>query len=172
MGTVDDLFFLHERGTQTGVQAIWLSLGSSLAPVVSGYLIQGAGWRWFQWLCAILGGINVLLIFFLTPETQYRRSLDRALDTGVLQQGHNAEPNSTMTTTPLREPKPNADVVECLSSTDAPTRPRRSYLSELKPWSPVQKDVNLSGGFVRPWATWAYPSVVWAVMSFSIHICA
>jgi MFS family permease len=171
---VDDLFFLHERGAQTGVQAVWLSLGSSLAPVISGYLIQGAGWRWFQWLTAILGGVNVILIFFLTPETSYPRDLHQALDVaGVAEHSDEVPEHKTENTTShFPDSKPATNVVESLSASNMPTIAKRSYVTELIPWSPVQKDVNLVGVFVRPWATWAYPSVIWAVLSFSIHICA
>ncbi|OAL45661.1 MFS general substrate transporter [Pyrenochaeta sp. DS3sAY3a] len=174
VGTVDDLFFLHERGTQTGVQAIWLSLGSSLAPVISGYLIQGAGWRWFQWLTAIMGGVNVLLIFFLTPETQYPRDLHKALDVAGVAENNSEvlDTRSDNTASDGPESKSETNVVESISPRIMPTIPKKSYWTQLKPWSPVQKDVNLVGVFVRPWATWAYPSVIWAVMSFSIHICA
>src|SRR6266536_1412264 len=80
IATLNDLFFLHERGTPTGMQALALSIGNSSAPIVCGFLIQSQGWRWYHLLVSILAGINLLLIFFLVPETEYRRDLHQSMD--------------------------------------------------------------------------------------------
>lgn len=116
----------------------------------------------------------MLLIFFLTPETQYPRDLHKSLDVAGIAENNSEilENISDNTVSGGPESKPETNVVENLSPRNMPTIPKKSYWTQLKPWSPVQKDLNLVGVFVRPWATWAYPSVIWAVMSFSIHICA
>ncbi|KAK5043067.1 hypothetical protein LTR13_000838 [Exophiala sideris] len=165
--SLHDLFFLHERGTQAGVQAIWLSWGSSLAPVVCGYLIEAKGWRWYHWLVSIMAGANLLLIIFLVPETQYHRDLHKALDSVAVDANDEAITES-----------PPSDVVETKSETGTMERletrsamvPQKTFSDGLKPWSPGRKDVKLLGSYIRPWETWAYPSVVWSVFSFSIHV--
>lgn len=165
---VHDIFFLHERGTQSGVQAIWLCLGSSLAPVVSGFLIERQGWRWFHWLVTIMGGIDLVLIFLLTPETQYHRDLHRALDVACVDEDEVISGKENPSTS-HGEGKPAVQATEQVESRTA-IPPKKTYLEQLKPWSRVNRDSNLLGAFARPWATWCYPSVVWTILSFSIHI--
>jgi MFS family permease len=173
-----DLFFLHERGTQAGVQAVWLSLGSSLAPVIAGFLIQDAGWRWFQWLCAILAGVDLVLIILFVPETQYPRDLHKALDIAGIGEdvvgedaSEDAREDTAEKTINKAAPDLRSETVERVSAPSTVAVPKKSFLAELMPWSPVRKDVSLLGAFLRPWATWAYPSMVWGVLSFSIHVC-
>jgi hypothetical protein len=117
-----------------------------------------------------MAGIDLILIFLLVPETQYQRDLHKALDSVGVEA--NSEPS---THTPPSAPsdiddkfgnKTTAEFVE----TRSPTVSKKTYLQELVPWSPVHKDVNVIASFLRPWTTWCYPSVVWSVLSFSIHI--
>ena len=96
VSTLNDIFFLHERGTQAGVQAIWLSWGSSLAPVICGFLIQDKGWRWYHWLVSIMAGVDMILIFFFVPETQYPRDLHKSIDAaGVSETGESLSGQET-----------------------------------------------------------------------------
>jgi MFS family permease len=78
--TLHDPFFLHERGTQAAIQTQWLTLGATMAPVISGFLIQAKGWRWFCWLTAILAGADMILIFLFSAETRYKRNYHDAFD--------------------------------------------------------------------------------------------
>ncbi|KAK5681879.1 GTPase-activating protein [Elasticomyces elasticus] len=61
--------------------------GPALGPLIGGYAVQAAGWRWTMWeLMAINGAILVLLVCFL-PETSaanilYRRAKRIRNDTG------------------------------------------------------------------------------------------
>ncbi|KIW05911.1 hypothetical protein, variant [Verruconis gallopava] len=70
--TVNDLFFVHQRGSLNGLLFFCSTIGNYLAPVAGGYIaISSQGWRWSFWYLAIFQGIiSVLLIFFL-EETQY-----------------------------------------------------------------------------------------------------
>jgi MFS family permease len=165
---MNDLFFLHERGTQAGVQGTWLSLGSSLAPIVCGFLIQSKGWRWYHWLVTILAGVNVLLVVLLVPETRYHRS----------QHTPSANPDVS---SPMPESKidikaaadnkfDNVENVESNHYEIRPVVPRKQRWQQLNPWSGVDTQVNLGAAFLRPWIVWCYPAVVWACLSFSIHV--
>lgn len=114
-----------------------------------------------------------MLIFLLVPETQYARDLHEALDSAGVGMNHNDVANEKGAETMQETLSVSAGTALAGSTTrDIPTIPKKSYLSQLKPWSPVQQDVNLLGSFIRPWATWCWPSMAWAVFSFSIHICS
>ncbi|KIW67166.1 hypothetical protein, variant [Phialophora macrospora] len=171
--TINDLFFLHERGTQTGVQGLWLCFGATLAPVAGGFLIAAEGWRWFHWVLAIFTGVNALLIFLFVPETQYRRDLHKSLDVTMAEDSEiftevadfNGKSDVTQTEGGL--------VREQTTTNQSATQSeyvKRTFWQDLKPWSGVRKDVSLFGAFIRPWALFSYVSVIWNVMAFSIHI--
>ncbi|KAK6373736.1 hypothetical protein LTS17_008229 [Exophiala oligosperma] len=118
-----------------------------------------------------MAGVDLILIFCLTPETQYTRDLHTALDSvGPNDEDPDQMPPEVDRTDDMK-PESNLENAEiCANETISPQK--KTWVQELKPWSPVQKNVNLIGSFVRPWATWCYPSVVWSVLSFSIHVTA
>jgi hypothetical protein len=126
-------------------------------------------------LVSIMAGVNVLLIFFLVPETQYRRDLHKSLDaTGADPDSSGDEESNVAPDQSDRdaELKPGVVRVETKASTVAAgTAPaRKKYLEEIKPWSGIQKDTSLLAAYMRPWALWAYPSMIWAVCAFSLHV--
>jgi MFS family permease len=55
--------------------ALALTMGSQVGPMVAGFIITAKGWRWFFIVCAILIGVNLLLLLVFLPETNYRRVL-------------------------------------------------------------------------------------------------
>ncbi|KFY82891.1 hypothetical protein V498_08409, partial [Pseudogymnoascus sp. VKM F-4517 (FW-2822)] len=55
--------------------SICLAGGSQVGPMIAGFLITARGWRWFFILCTILIAVNLVLILFFFPETNYRRVL-------------------------------------------------------------------------------------------------
>ncbi|KAL1840429.1 hypothetical protein VTK73DRAFT_3759 [Phialemonium thermophilum] len=72
--TVNDMFFLHERGTKMGVWTVFLTNGSHVAPVIGGYLAQRAGVRWCYYLPAIVNSVSFVVMLFALPETLFSRS--------------------------------------------------------------------------------------------------
>lgn len=59
------------------VYAAFLSGGSQIGPVIAGYLVQDQGWRWFFILCVIIAAVNLVMTFFLLPETLYEEEIER-----------------------------------------------------------------------------------------------
>jgi len=41
---VNDLYFLHERGRMMGIYMLAISWGSSVGPLIGGFLIEKVGW--------------------------------------------------------------------------------------------------------------------------------
>lgn len=114
-----------------------------------------------------MAGVDLLLIIFLVPETQYHRDLHRALDSVAVDV--NDEPVTDTPPSDIVDAKSETETVERFE-TRSQTVPKKTFWEELKPWSPVHKEVNLLASFIRPWEAWCYPSVVWSVFSFSIHV--
>src|SRR5271154_1409342 len=80
---------------------------------------------------SITTGLNALSIFFFFPETQYFRPAGiREVDSS---HGSEEKVNST------------PEVSEVSSSK------KKTYLEELKPWSPINRQANPLELFLRPW---------------------
>ncbi|MCJ1443301.1 MAG: hypothetical protein MMC23_003799 [Stictis urceolatum] len=72
--TVNDMFFLHERGAKMGVWTVFLTNGAHVAPIIGGYLTQAAGYRWAYYLPASINATLLLIMLFALPETLFSRS--------------------------------------------------------------------------------------------------
>ncbi|KIW90026.1 uncharacterized protein Z519_09456 [Cladophialophora bantiana CBS 173.52] len=72
--TVNDMFFLHERGMKMGVFTVFLTNGAHVAPVIGGYLVQTAGVRWAYYFPAIVNAVTLVIMIFAMPETLFSRS--------------------------------------------------------------------------------------------------
>ncbi|KAG8675421.1 hypothetical protein FPOAC1_001400 [Fusarium poae] len=67
-GVLVDLWDPIERGNATGIFSLASWVGSSLGPIVSGFVQLKKDWRWGMYSVLWLGGVTVLLMF-LIPET-------------------------------------------------------------------------------------------------------
>jgi MFS family permease len=63
------MFYERDYAAAMATFAASLSAGSQVGPLVAGYLINAAGWRWFFILSAIMLAVNIVAIVFLLPET-------------------------------------------------------------------------------------------------------
>jgi multidrug resistance protein len=69
--TICDLFAQSERGLPMGIYAWATTNGPHVAPIVGGYVAQRYGWRWCNWLPAIIAGGLLIVAFFTFPETLF-----------------------------------------------------------------------------------------------------
>ncbi|KAK5044621.1 hypothetical protein LTR84_010635 [Exophiala bonariae] len=69
--TIVDLFFVHQRGTMSGLFLLANTAGSGLGPLAGGYIVTGQGWRWMWRWCGIFLAVNLLLVVFFFEETKY-----------------------------------------------------------------------------------------------------
>ena len=69
--TISDLFYVHQRGRLNGVYLATQATGTSLGPVIMGYVVKDLGWRFMWWLSAILVGTNSFLVLFFFEESKY-----------------------------------------------------------------------------------------------------
>ncbi|RDW87886.1 hypothetical protein BP5796_03580 [Coleophoma crateriformis] len=71
--SVADMYFAHERGKYMGLYALCLLGSNILAPIFSGFIYDGMGWRWVLYWPAIGCGFGFLILFFLMEETNFNR---------------------------------------------------------------------------------------------------
>ncbi|KAG8158666.1 hypothetical protein KVR01_011788 [Diaporthe batatas] len=72
-GTIADLWEPFERGRAMGIFYLGPLAGPLLAPIIGGALAQAFGWQSTMWFLTCFGGLNLLSIVFLLPETLARR---------------------------------------------------------------------------------------------------
>lgn len=73
--SVPDLFFAHERGAYMAFYTFMLFGSNFLAPLLAGFINDGAGWQWVMYFAAILLGVAAVVIFFFMEETIYFRAV-------------------------------------------------------------------------------------------------
>jgi multidrug resistance protein len=74
LAVINDTFFEHERGQKLGLWVLAIDQGLLFGPLIGGF-VNAAGYRWIQWLSAILFGVVLLAELFFLPETLYPRHL-------------------------------------------------------------------------------------------------
>ncbi|KAH7141035.1 major facilitator superfamily domain-containing protein [Dactylonectria macrodidyma] len=74
--SINDVFFVHERGFRVGLWNFAVISSVNIAPIISGYVIVDLGWRWSFWLLAITFGLSLALVIFFLPETMYERNIE------------------------------------------------------------------------------------------------
>ena len=71
-----DIYFLNERATVIGLLSVFQGSGVGMGPLAAAFITQSLGWRWIEWVCAILSFCSCIMIFVFLPETQYARTAE------------------------------------------------------------------------------------------------
>lgn len=72
---IGDIYTPTERGTAIGWFLSGTLIGPAMGPFIGGIIVTFRSWRVIFWLQAALGGVGLLLVLFLFPETiHYKRS--------------------------------------------------------------------------------------------------
>ena len=69
--TIADLFFVHQHGTMNAWYLIFTSVGATLGPVASGFVVISQGFRWIWWWCTIFLALNLVAVIFFFEESKY-----------------------------------------------------------------------------------------------------
>lgn len=164
---VNDLYFLHERGSKMSIYMNAISGGNTIGPLFCGFVLSGLSWRWHKWIAVILTAINFLAVLFFVPETRYFR--DEASDPAKL----NTTPAEALSHS---SSKNSADGEKPADQKDLAERgaraivPKKTYLQEISLWSGVPQDTNLAKMFVRPFPMIVYPCVIYAFLGYAVSL--
>lgn len=71
--SVADVFFAHERGTFLALYALTLVGSNYIAPVISGFINDGQGYKWVFYWPTIFCAVAFVFMFFFMEETNYDR---------------------------------------------------------------------------------------------------
>ncbi|CAN8096261.1 unnamed protein product [Discula destructiva] len=167
--SMTDIWFAHQRPKYLAVYGWSLSMTGKLAPMLSGFINVGMGWKWTLWWCAIWSAMALVYCFLFMEETNYDRPARLPEDSLVL------------TTDPVDETGgANRSEVDEKSSkmavggTTADTETgqvfhlRKSYIQKLgmKDKSRPNRMIDISLGGLRGFS---YPSVVYAGLMYGAN---
>ncbi|KAF7133861.1 hypothetical protein CNMCM5793_005273 [Aspergillus hiratsukae] len=82
---IADVHFAHDRGFHMGVYNWTLWCGAFLSPIAGGFVAQNMGWRWIQYILAIICLCVTIAMFFGFEETMFFRKPDVKQPTPILQ---------------------------------------------------------------------------------------
>lgn len=139
------MYFVHERATRLAFWGLFLTAGISAGPVVSGYIIEYAGYRWTFGACAIFFAVLTVAFFFLAPETAFIR----------------ADAPSPATTSiahsETKDAQSHSDNVHGIERVDSPPiQTKDSYWQSLRVFSGRYSDASLLKVVSRPFILYAY----------------
>ncbi|PKS08652.1 hypothetical protein jhhlp_005041 [Lomentospora prolificans] len=147
---VNDIYFLHERGTRLGVYTVCLCLGST-GPLYAGYMLAGGhSWRLFFYVEFAFGMALLIFAFFVVEETTYHRPTPTAVSAGSSVTGDKPEVTATENVTAIP--------------------PRKTFLQTLKFWGTWEKDSPFFLMMIRSFSYFAIPHVLWVVTTYGIYI--
>ncbi|PIL31078.1 MFS general substrate transporter [Ganoderma sinense ZZ0214-1] len=124
--TIEQLFFVHERGFRASAWYFARMGSSALGSVIGGYIIQNLSWQLLFWLASIACGLALVGVFFFVPETTYLRQ------------------PSPISFTPTKN-EDAADKDKALS----PNAPTTGILSQIKIYSGTFSDESLWKSFLK-----------------------
>ena len=168
--SVFDMFFTHERGRMLAVYLFGQQLGSILGLITGGSIADGPGWRWSQYICAIIDAGVFVLFIFTFEETLFPRFLFKRTASAFSQQ----IPKSNPATVQDPESKaPEIDTSSQSSDSEPPSLPARTFVQKLKPWTHHPEDrITFWQYFRRPFILFSFPNIVIAGIMFAFGCTA
>ncbi|KAF2400137.1 MFS general substrate transporter [Trichodelitschia bisporula] len=142
---VNDLYFLHERGTKLSIYMNFIAGGNTIGPLICGFVAENVGWRWHKGVAAIATGITFATVVFLVPETQFTRNLDAG---GSALSDSEAEKGVPVTT----------EVAQ------------KTFWQELSLTVGMSPGTNIFELFVRPFPLIVYPAVLFAFLGYAVSL--
>ncbi|EMD92688.1 hypothetical protein COCC4DRAFT_69986 [Bipolaris maydis ATCC 48331] len=163
--TIADLFFVHQHGTMNAWYLIFTSIGATLGPVASGFVVQSQGWRWIWWWCTIFLSVNFLLIAFMFEESKYVPVLS-----GQSVPLNRDVPSTDDVKTADADLEPaKVDIkhttMERIQSRIDPTLPRKTYLQRMTLLT--TSDYSVRHHFYQPVVIlFMFPAVAYAALTY------
>ncbi|EQB55860.1 major facilitator superfamily transporter [Colletotrichum gloeosporioides Cg-14] len=171
--SITDIWFAHQRPKYLALYGWGLSMTGKLAPMLSGFINVGMGWKWTLWWCAIFNGIALVYCFLFMEETNYDRPARlEDHETPVISEAQRtesttgSEESSKVANTIEKQGTPTTNPVD--SETGQVMYPRKTFVQKLgikdKPRPNRMLDIAL--GALRGFT---YPSVVYAGLMYGAN---
>ncbi|KAK8088998.1 hypothetical protein PG997_003959 [Apiospora hydei] len=157
---VNDLYFLHERGSKMGIYTNAISGGNTIGPLFCSFVLQGLSWRWHKWITTILTAITFVGVLFFVPETSLFTCWEPAGPSPTPEKSRATASGHPSTCSRSRSPERYA-VAEL---------PKKTYRQEVALWTGVTPNTTLLKSFVRPLPLIVYPCVIYAFLGYAVSL--
>lgn len=169
--TITDLYFAHERGTYMGWYAWFLASSNFFAPVITGFINDGIGYKWCFFIQAIFCGVLSIYLFFFLEETNYDRAsvgvVEGVETPPVVSDDAEAAINTTKTegsemkATSEKEASPNNSSKADPTVQEGVVYKRKTYWQKLALWDKPRP-------FMMHWRAWQILKLLsWPVVFYS-----
>ncbi|KAL3489177.1 major facilitator superfamily domain-containing protein [Aspergillus germanicus] len=169
--SVDDLFYVHQRGKRMALSNVAVFGAAFLTPVAAGKITRELGWTWTFYFIAIFSAAALPLTIFLVPETAFRRPnyLDPNYE-AVSTRTESGHPSSE--DTGLQESKQSStsngesslEVAREETSRQKDIPAKISYFQTLKLFNGRKTDEDWWKLLLRPFPLFFHPAVLWACL--------
>ncbi|KAF8863362.1 MFS general substrate transporter [Acephala macrosclerotiorum] len=160
--SVGDLYFVHERGKRMALTNLAVFGGAFFTPILVGKITHTIGWWWTFYFVAIFAGVCLPLVFFLVPETAYRR--DARLNTDMAS-SENIDIHSKLEATEQVVHRSASETVYVVQpERPAAHTPSASWFQKLAFFNGRKTDESFFKLFLRPFPLFAHPAILWACL--------
>ena len=157
LSSIGDMYFVHQRGKRVAFLNI-MSLGPiNLSPILAGHIVDQYGWRTNFWILFAFTAVNLVLIIFFAPETQFNRP--SIYNTDITMAGGNSD---LVSQTDLQTDGGGNDM---LAEGNVCHETPLSYRKELRPWSGLYTRSNPYEHVIRLLTCVRYPAVIWTFLA-------
>ncbi|KAM5538328.1 hypothetical protein V8D89_007930 [Ganoderma adspersum] len=91
--SIEHLYFVPERGSRPCMWNVFQLMGSLLATLINGYVIEDLSWRLGFWFFSIGCGLAFIAILFFVPEVSFRFSGIRHQWNNIIQTTYHRRPS-------------------------------------------------------------------------------
>ncbi|KAK5164221.1 uncharacterized protein LTR77_009915 [Saxophila tyrrhenica] len=171
VATVNDLYFLHERGNMMSFYINSINGGNTIGPLICGFIITGTTWRVHKWIAFGLTFVNFLVVVLFCPETRYYRTGVREVE-GPGRAFEGSSDIEIAASAGWNSEKAHATTASGLSSPSETQEqlPKKTWKQELSLWSGVPKETSLLKLFIRPLPLIVYPAVILSFLGFAVSL--
>ncbi|KAI5784906.1 major facilitator superfamily domain-containing protein [Pyronema domesticum] len=160
--SIGDLYPVHMRGKRMAFTNFALFGGAFFTPVIVGKMTRDMSWRWPFYFVGIFSAIMLPFVFFLVPETAYRRRIntDLASTEDILLQDL---PSARGSEDPVVVPRDGeADKgMDGKATVPAPV----SFAKSLALFNGRKTDENLFKLLLRPIPLLFHPAIFWGMLT-------
>lgn len=162
---IGDLFFVHQRGGFMTLIQFILGAASNFSAIIVGPIATNLGWRYLFHMLIPFTALEVILLFFFVPETNYNR--DHRYDIDELSDDNLADLAAVEKRHAGNDEKAGSDdMVQIETATSSPPamRPKKTFVQELAIFTGTYSNDNLLQLVIAPFAVCTNLAVLWMVI--------
>ncbi|RMZ68230.1 serine threonine kinase 16 [Pyrenophora seminiperda CCB06] len=160
--SVTDVYFTHQRGYYMGFYSLSLAGSNYFAPIISGFISDGQGWRWVFYWPAIFLGITLVLLSFFMEETNYTRKIE-----GVSVLSNSNQPDSVVPK--VDEEKSDAKIHQSTTYGENRGSSTKTFVQKLSIWQP-SPGANVLDRAKRSLMYLTWPVIFYAGFSYGSYL--